>query len=140
MTQSVETIQKPAPEPDEASRPFFDGAMRGTLMIQRCERCGAYLAPGGSACTECLGEALAWEAASGKATLHTFGIMHQRYHPAFADAIPYNVAVVELEEGPRLQSNIVDCANDALRVGMALTVVFERLTDDVAIPKFHPIA
>jgi uncharacterized protein len=138
MTQSVETAQKPVPEPDEASQPFFAGALQGTLMIQRCDSCGAFLAPGGHACTECLSEALAWVAASGRGTLHTFGIMHQRYHPAFAGEIPYNIAVVELAEGPRLNSNIVECRNEDLRVGMPLTVVFERMSADVAIPKFRP--
>ena len=60
MTQSAERVSKPIPQPDDRSRPFFEGAQRGELMIQQCTSCGAYLAPGSRACTECLNEALDW--------------------------------------------------------------------------------
>ncbi len=107
-------------------------------MIQRCKGCGTHLYPGRQLCTECLGEALEWVQASGRGTLFTFGIMHQRYHPGFVDDLPYNVAVVELEEGPRLNTNIVGVENEALRVGMAVEVIFEELTDEISLPKFRP--
>ena len=137
--ESVDVARKPVPVPDDLSAPFFEGARQGTLMIQRCTACGAHLAPGTRACTECLSEALAWVRASGRGTVFTFGVMHQRYHPAFSDEIPYNVAVVELEEGPRLNTNLVEVRNEDIRVGMAVAVTFERLTDDVSIPKFRPV-
>jgi uncharacterized OB-fold protein len=70
--------------------------------------------------------------------LHSFAIMHQLYDEAFAHELPYNVAVVETEEGVRLTSQVVDCANDGLRIGMPLVAVFEQLSRDVAIPKFRP--
>ena len=63
--------------------------------------------------------------------------MHQVYDPAFAQEVPYNIAVVELDEGVRLTTNIVGCANAELRIGMALEVTFEPISDDVAIPKFR---
>ena len=129
---------KPVPQPDEASLPFFEGARRGVLMIQRCTRCNAYLAPGSYICTECLSDALEWAPASGRGTLHTFGIMHQRYHPGFVDEIPYNIAVVELDEGPRLSTNIVGVANEELRVGMPVVATFEQVDEEVALPKFRP--
>jgi len=138
MTQSVDAPRKPIPQPDDLSRPFFEGAQCGELMIQRCGECLASLAPGSRACTECLGERLEWARASGKATLHTFAIMHQRYHPAFFDELPYNIAVVELEEGPRLNTTITGTPNDALRVGMSLVVTFEDVGEGVALPKFRP--
>ena len=138
MTQSVERASKPIPQPDEPSQPFFDGAQRGELMIQHCTACGASLAPGSRACTECLSEALEWVPASGKATLFTFAVMHQKYHPGFFDALPYNIAVVELDEGPRLNTNVVGIANAELRVGMPLVVTFEDVGDGVVLPKFRP--
>jgi uncharacterized OB-fold protein len=138
MTQSVDVPRKPIPQPDAVSRPFFEGAQRGELLIQRCTACGAHLAPGSRACTECLSEALAWVLASGRATLFTYAVMHQRYHPGFADELPYNLAVVELEEGPRLNTNIVDVANDELRVGMPLVVTFVEAGDGIVLPKFRP--
>jgi uncharacterized OB-fold protein len=87
----------------------------------------------------CFAPGLAWVAASGAATLYSFTIVHQPY-PGFEDDVPYNVALVELAEGPRLLSSIVDCDNADLRVGMPLEVVFERWTDDVTLPKFRSAA
>src|SRR5436190_21819113 len=111
MAEQVQAPSKPIPQPDDASRPFFEGAQRGELIIQRCTTCGAYLAPASRVCTECLSESLEWSPVSGRATLFTFAIMYQRYHPGFFDEIPYNIAVVELEEGPRLNTNVVGVAN-----------------------------
>ena len=138
MTQAVETPSKPVPEPDELSRPFFEGALRGELRLQRCKDCQEFLVLGSRVCTSCLGENLEWVPVSGRGTLFTFGIMHQRYHPAFVPELPYNVAVVELEEGPRLQTNIVGVRNEDLRVGMPVVVTFEQVSDTVALPKFRP--
>ncbi len=137
MVEKAEAQQKPIPRPDDLSRPFFDGAKRGALMIQRCKGCGTHFSPVRQLCTECLGEEVEWVQASGRGTLFTFGIMHQRYHPGFVDDLPYNVAVVELEEGPRLNTNIVGVENEALRVGMPVEVVFEELSDEVSLPKFR---
>jgi uncharacterized OB-fold protein len=138
MTQAVDTPSKPVPEPDERSRPFFEGALRGELRLQRCKDCGTFLVLGSRVCTKCLGENLEWTPVSGRGTLFTFGLMHQKYHPGFFDEIPYNVSVVELEEGPRLQTNIIGVKNEGLRVGMPVVVTFERVSESVALPKFRP--
>src|SRR5215207_2838725 len=116
---------KPVPVPDEGSRPYFEGARRGELLVQRCTRCGAYAGQPvygtvPARCTRCLHDTLTWVAASGRATLYSFGIMHTAFHPGFAGELPYNVAVVELEEGVRMTTNVVGCANEELRIGMPL--------------------
>jgi len=136
MTEHA-TIPKPIPEPDDASRPFFDGAMAGKLLLMKCGACGAVRLPSRQHCDRCLSTNVSWVAASGRGTVRTFGIMHQRYHPAFADDIPYNVTVVELEEGPRLPTNLVGLPNDEIRVGMEVVVDWER-HEDVTLPKFRP--
>jgi hypothetical protein len=138
QAQTVEAPRKPVPQPDELSGPFFAGAGRGELLIMRCPACGAYLAPASRLCTECLSEGLEWVAASGRGTLYTYAVMHQRYHPGFFEELPYNLAVVELEEGPRLNSNVVGVANEDLRVGMALVVTFAAAGEGVSLPKFRP--
>ena len=136
---------KPVPVRDEESAPFFDGALHGRLMLLRCRACGMFLSPiaGIGAplrprCVSCFAGDLEWAPSSGRATLYSFVIMHQLYDEAFAQDVPYNIAVVETEEGVRLTSQVVDCPNDALEVGMALEVTFERMSDDVAVPKFRP--
>ena len=136
--RTQEPAKKPVPESDEEWQPFFDGARRGALMIQQCTQCSTSLAPGTPLCTECLSESPQWVQATGRGTLFTFGIMHQTYHPGFLREAPYNVAVVELEEGPRLNTNIVDVANEDLEVGMPLEVTFEAVSDEVSLPKFRP--
>ena len=136
---------KPVPIRDEASAPFFDGALDGRLMLLRCDACGTFASPTAylgvplrPRCPGCFSGALGWTASSGKATLYSFAIMHQLYDPAFAADVPYNIAVVETDEGVRLTSQVVECSNELLEIGMPLTVAFERVSDDVAIPKFRP--
>jgi uncharacterized OB-fold protein len=136
---------KPVPIPDALSAPFFDGARRGKLMLLRCDACATFQSPLPyigvplrSRCVECFAGELAWAPASGAATLYSFAIMHQLYDEAFAAEIPYNIAVVETEEGVRLTSQVVGCANDELVIGMNLEVTFDPEADPVPIPRFRP--
>jgi uncharacterized protein len=138
---------KPIPVPDEASAPFFDGARQGRLMLLRCRACDTFMspiagigAPPRPRCVACFSGDLEWAASSGIGTLYSFVIMHQLYDEAFAAEIPYNIAVVQTEEGVRLTSQVVDCPNDQLEIDMPLEVTFERLSDAVAVPKFRPAA
>lgn len=134
MTQP---IPKPLPQPDAASRPFYDGAAEGRLMLMKCSECGDYRLPARAHCPRCLSDRSTWEAAGGRGTIRTFGVMHRRYHPGFE--VPYNVTIVELDEGPRLPTNIIGVANEQLGVGMRVEVEWER-HEDVTLPKFRPIA
>jgi uncharacterized OB-fold protein len=88
-------------------------------------------------CVRCFSAELAWAPAGGRGTLYSFALMHQVYDPAFADQVPYNIAVVELDEGVRMTTNVVGCANAELWIGMPLEVTFEQVSDEVAIPKFR---
>lgn len=135
---TTEQAARPVPAPDDASRPFFDAAARGVLMLQRCTSCGAYHFPLREVCPECLSTDLEWAESAGRGTLHTFGVMHRVYHPAFADAVPYNLAVVELEEGPRMNSTVVECSNEDLEVGMPLEVTFTEVAPAAFLPQFRP--
>ena len=146
MTSSVIAAQhaKPVPVPDDASAPFFAGALRGKLMLLRCGACGTFMSPTAylgvpvrPRCVSCFAAGLHWAPSSGRATLYSFAIMHQLYDEAFAAELPYNLAVVETEEGVRLTSQVVECPNDELQIGMPLEVTFERLSEQVAIPKFR---
>ena len=135
---------KPVPVPDESSAPFFAGALDGRLMLLRCGTCAAFMSPTAylgvplrPRCVCCFSDQLEWAPSSGKATLYSFAIMHLLYDEAFAAELPYNLAVVETEEGVRLTSQVVECPNDELQIGMPLEVTFERLSEQVAIPKFR---
>ena len=146
MTTTM-TAAKPVPVPDAASAPFFDGALRGELMLLRCRACATFMSPSAylrlpprPRCVRCFSAELEWAPSTGSATLYSFAVMHQLYDEAFAGELPYNIAVVETEEGVRLTSQVVDCANERLAIGMPLEVTFERVSSDVAVPKFRPRA
>ncbi len=128
---------RPVPVPDERSAAFFAAAKKGQLLLKKCRGCSHVLAPQRETCEYCFGEELEWVPASGKGILYSFVLMHQLLHPAFKDEVPYNVIVVELEEGPRIVSNMVGTPDEELRVGMPVEAVFEDLSNDVAVPKFR---
>ena len=129
---------RPIPVADEASKPFFDGANEGKLMLVKCSQCGTHRLPGRERCLDCWSTESEWAQASGKGKLYTYGIMHQKYHPAFAEETPYNYALVELDEGPRLVTNIVDCEPDDLKTDMPVEAVFDHVSDEATLIRFRP--
>ena len=133
----TETYAKPLPQDDDESREFYDGARRHELMLMRCLGCRAWRLPSRPRCPDCLSTETEWAKASGRGTLYSFGIMHQKFS-GFADDVPYNYAVVELEEGPRIVSNIVGVANDALKVDMPVVAFYDDVADDTTLIRFEP--
>lgn len=129
---------KPIPERTDELEPFFAAAERGSLAIQRCPRCGTLRFPPRPICSGCLGRDAEWVTVSGRGTIYSYNVMHQVYHPGFAPEVPYAVVLVELEEGCRVLSNLVDCPLDEIRIGLPVEVVFEKASDRVTLPKFRP--
>ena len=129
---------KPVPIATPASKPFWDGCTEGELRLQRCVACDHVYFPPQPTCPRCRGHEIRWEALSGRAKLHTYLINHKPA-PGFADDVPYAIAIVQLAEGPRMMSNIVEVDNtpEALVLDMDLEVVFVP-RGDVAVPQFRP--
>lgn len=127
----------PIPQADDESAPFYQGARERKLMLMRCRDCGAWRLPSRPRCPDCWSTATEWAQASGRGTLYSFGIMHQKF-PGFEDDVPYNYAVVELEEGPRIVTNIVGADNAALRCDMPVVAVFDDVSDDTTLVRFRP--
>jgi uncharacterized OB-fold protein len=138
MAETATTHHRPAVIPDERSKMFFEACERGEFLIRRCASCQEWSAPADTMCSMCGNLELGWARASGRGTVHTFGIVHHISHPGFKDEAPYNVAVVELEEGPRINTHIIGCANDEIAVGMAVEIEFVRTESGVSVPKFRP--
>lgn len=124
----------PAPQPTEASAPYWRALDEGRLDFQRCGPCGHAWLPAREECPRCLARGATWETASGRARLLSWVVYHHGYHPYFASRLPYNVAVVELEEGPRLISNVVDPVAK-LRIDAPLRLVIQREAG-FALPRF----
>ena len=134
---STDTPAKPIPEVDATLAPFFAAANDGRLVVQRCTDCGALRFPPRELCSSCLATKASWAEVSGRGTIFSFNVMHQVYHPAFATEVPYAVVVVQLAEGPKLISNLVDCPVEEIHIGMPVEVVFERVSPAVTLPKFR---
>ena len=114
----------PLPEPTELSKPYWDGLREGRLLIQRCA-CGHAFLPARKHCPACLAPDPSWERASGRGVILSWVVYHVAYHPAFESRLPYNVALVELDEGPRVLTNIVD-GNDRLAGGAKVELAIEQ--------------
>ena len=128
----------PAPTPE--SRPFWAAARRHELTLPFCRECGAAHYYPRALCPSCLSLDLEWRTVSGKGTLHTFTVVH-RGQKDFPLGTPYILAVVELAEGPRMMTNLVGLAPDSarLRIGLPVEVVFQDVTDEIALPHFRPV-
>ena len=129
---------KPLPQVTPEMKPFWDAARRHELVVQRCAACGAHRFPARDICSRCLSREAVWTPVSGRGTVFSWAIMHQVYHPGFAAEVPYAVVVIELDEGARLVSNLVDCTPADIRAGMPVEVVFDDVAPDVTLPKFRP--
>ncbi len=134
------SYNKPIPVPQGESDYYWQKAKQHELWLRQCNACGnTYFYPRDiSPC--CFSKDTSWVQASGNATLYTYGIAERPPHRGFAEETPYVTAIVELEEGPRLLSNIVmdEPTPEKLQIGMALKVVFEDISETIALPKFEP--
>ena len=127
-----------APASTDLSAPHLDGLRAGELRLQHCVQCGKYQYPGESFCYHCPSTELNWQAVEGNGTVYSFIILHQRYHPAFGDRLPYNVAIVELDEGPRMIANVLDVGDKGVEIGMRVRPRIEQLDDETAALFFEP--
>lgn len=123
---------------DKNMAPYWEAAKRHELRMQRCGNCDYVRFPPAVHCPECLEENDEWVKLSGRGAVWSFGVYHHLFNRAFADDIPYNVALVQLEEGPRLVTNIVGVENDAIEMGMPVEVTFDDVTEEVTLVKFRP--
>ena len=131
---------KPIPAVTPELAPFFAAAREHRLVVQRCTACGALRFPARAVCSQCLSQDAEWMPVSGKGRVFSVVIMHQAIDPGFAAEVPYAVVMVELDEGVRMMSNVVDVAPHDIEVGQPLEVVFERLSDEVTLPKFRLVS
>jgi len=128
------------PTPDDYTQQWWDGVAQGKLLLVRCSTCDEVHYYPRPFCPLCGSDTVAWEQASGDATLYTWSVVHQNDLPPFNERVPYVAAVVDLAEGPRMMTNVVECAFEDLRVGMALRVDFADIGEGFHVPVFRPAA
>jgi uncharacterized OB-fold protein len=129
---------KPVPAATLETRPYWEGCRRHELRIQRCGACGHYQFYPRIYCAQCFGEQVEWVTAAGRGTVETFTIVRRPVSPAFAGEVPYVVALVRLDEGPSMMTNIVGCAPAQVATGMRVAVTFEDWNEEISIAKFRP--
>ncbi len=129
---------KPLPRINSDTEPFWSGCLRHELRFQKCIRCGHVRYPAAVICPHCLSREAGWIVSSGHGSVYTYAVYHFLYHPGFAGDIPYVVAIVELDEGPHLLTNIVKCRPEDVRCGMEVVPFWDEAAAGVTIPKFRP--
>ena len=136
---SESTFVQPLPIPNEDSRQYWEASQKDQFLVQRCKDCGRYRFPPQLMCPHCWSENTEWLESSGIGTVYTFGVVRRAIQPRWSDKIPYVVALVELNEGPKIFTNIMECEPEEVAIGMQVEVIFDHVTPDIALPKFRPI-
>ena len=123
---------------DSDSRPYWEGLKQGELRIQRCDACGRAVFYPRSLCPHCFADQLSWIVASGRGSIYSYTVAHQAFGP-FAAQTPFIVAIIELEEGVRMMSRIIDAPREQVAIGVSVRVTFEPAGEDVTLPYFRLI-
>lgn len=129
---------RPLPRIDEESRGFWEACARHELVLQRCAACRAFRHPPRALCPACLSLEVEWVRASGRGTVYSFTVTHQNHAPGFRQHLPYVLAIVELEEGVRLMTNVVGCDPAAVRIDMPVEVDWDDAHPGLSLPLFRP--
>jgi len=131
---------KPLPRINGDNQPFWEGCRCHELRFQKCVACGHVRYPPSLVCPQCLGRDVEWIVSAGTGKVHTYAVYHIAFDATFREDVPYVVAVVELDEGPRLLTNIVGCPPEAVRCDMAVAVTWRDVTAQISLPLFTPVA
>ena len=129
---------KPLPVPDEETQPWFDALREHKLLLQYFPSADWYQYPYSVRCQKDWSTEREWRESQGEGTVYTWGQMHQVYHPSWREEAPYIVAVVELDEGPRMNTTLINVDHTAISCGMRVKVAFDDVTDEFTLPKFEP--
>lgn len=128
---------KPLPDLAGHAGEFYGFCKEGELRFQRCASCHSWRHVPRELCAECGSWDWTWERSSGKGEVYTWTVVGRALHPAFAESCPYAPTVIELDEGVRLLSEVVDVDPEALEIGMRVEIVFEHVTGEISLPKFR---
>jgi uncharacterized OB-fold protein len=134
------SYNKPLPIINDDNRQYWAYCRQHELRMQRCDSCGYIRFPPGILCPRCHSMEAGWAKLSGKGKIYSFVVYRASYHPSYENDIPYVVAVIQLAEGPRMESNITGATVEDLKVDMPVEVYFDDVTDEITLPKFREVS
>jgi uncharacterized protein len=135
----MEEYKKPLPVIDNESNVFWEACNKEQLVIQQCRDCSKYIFYPRIICPNCMSDQIEWKEVSGKGKIYSYTIARRPAGPSFSADVPYVVALVELEEGVRMMTNIINTPLESVRCDMEVEVIFEKVTDDIRLPKFQQV-
>jgi uncharacterized OB-fold protein len=144
LKQGVVPVGMKDPFADDTTQPFWDAALRGKLAGAKCSHCGTVQLQQPPYCFVCQGREFEWRDLPGTGTIYTFTVVRHPLRPQLQETVPYVGAVIELDgtqgAGARIMANVIDCDPEAVRIGDRVQVVFEKVSDTYAVPRFRPIS
>jgi uncharacterized OB-fold protein len=139
MSESAATVAKPLPLMEGFAQQFYQHCAAQELRFQRCKNCGAWRHVPRHTCAACTSWEWEWAKSEGRGSVFSWTVVSRPMHPAFVDEVPYAPAIIEMEEGVRLVSWVVDCPPDQLRKGLPVEVFFDAVTPEITLPKFRRV-
>ena len=136
----MENPGRPLPKPTATSAPFWEAAHRGQLELQYCNQCQKFQHYPRAICANCWSDDIEWKSCSGRGHVYSYSICHKRGRPSVTDDAPDIVAIVELQEGVRMTSNIIGCDAADIRIDMEVEAVFQPVSEDYTLILFQPIS
>ncbi len=130
---------KPIPPVHPWTRPFWQAAREGKLMIQQCQSCRRHIFYPRLNCPFCFSEQITWVESTGKGRIYSFSVVQNNAPSAFIPDMPFIIAIVRLDEGVQMMTNIVGCDPSQAHCDMPVIVVFEKLNEEITLPKFKPL-
>jgi uncharacterized OB-fold protein len=135
MAEETRKGTLPLPVPDEDTQPFWEYCREGELRAQRCTACGLLRHPPRPTCPQCGSTDVEWQLLTGRGKVYTYGVSHQAIHPALEGRVPFTTLIVELDEGLRFTSNLVE-GSPPVEIGTPVEVSFERVNEEITLPRF----
>ena len=135
----VEHSGKIFPRPTVETKRYWEECKKHKVLIQHCSNCEKYQFYPRPICTNCMSEEIEWKQASGRGEILSYTTVHRAISKAYAKEVPYVVALIELDEGVTMMSNVISCKFEDIKIGMRVEVIFEDWSEEFAIPKFCPL-
>jgi uncharacterized OB-fold protein len=139
-TETRAAYTKPLPEIEPEAKPYWESLKEHAMKIQRCADCSRWIFAPRTICPGCMSSNLVWTPVSGRGTVYSTCNFHHGFTPGYTkEDLPYNLSIIELEEGARMMSNVIGVPTSEVKIGTPVEVVYDDVTDEITLAKFRPV-